>query len=87
MSSEWEGKEEVMMQIFNIKSSLFRVFPQMSLSRHAGLDPASRRRPDEPRIRSGASVGNYLKTGSRFSPGTLDSGFRRNDEKRIKGTP
>jgi len=33
----------------------------MHFFRHAGLDPASRRRPDEPRIRSGAGVGNHLK--------------------------
>jgi hypothetical protein len=25
-------------------------------------------------------VGNHLNTGSRFPPGTLDSGFRRNDD-------
>ena len=49
-----------------------------------------KRHPGEPRIRSGAGAGvqtssrrksgTISKTGSRFSPGTLDSGFRRNDE-------
>jgi len=48
------------------------------------------RQPGEPRIMSGAGAGvqtssrrksgTISKTGSRFSPGTLDSGFRRNDE-------
>jgi hypothetical protein len=49
-----------------------------------------KRHPGEPRIRSGAGAGvqtsprrksrTISKTGSRFSPGTLDSGFRRNNK-------
>jgi hypothetical protein len=31
-------------------------------------------------------VGNHLPTGSRFSPGILDSGFRRNDNLFVKPT-
>jgi len=49
-----------------------------------------KRHPGEPRIMSGAGAGvqtssrrksgTIPKIGSRFSPGTLDSGFSRNDE-------
>jgi len=48
------------MILFQFKM-LNRVCPQSLLVRHAGFDPASRRRPDEPRIGSGAGFGNHLK--------------------------
>jgi hypothetical protein len=53
------------------------------------VNSLSDRQPGEPRIRSGIGAGDQtpsrrksgtiLKTGSRFSPGTLDSCFRWND--------
>src|SRR3990170_2916307 len=48
-------------------------------SRHSGEN----RSPDVvPRV----NRGSHLNTGSRFPSGTLDSGFRRNDENGTKGT-
>jgi len=35
--------------------------------------------PTPYQVRGELQSGTILKTGSRFSPGTLDSGFRRND--------
>ncbi len=48
--------------------------PKMLICRHSGLDPESRRRPDESRE-------PRSMTGSRFSPGILDTGIRRYDRR------
>jgi len=63
----------------------------MPLFRHAGLEePAPYKIRGHPgvvptpyQVRGKLQSGTISKTGSRFSPGTLDSGFRRND----KNTP
>ncbi len=41
--------------------------------------------PTPYRVRGKLQSGTLSKTGSRFSPGALDSGFRRNDDSHEKG--
>jgi hypothetical protein len=77
--------------IADIDSPLDKVIKLQGVTYDGLVKSLLGRHPGEPRIRSGASAGvqtssrrksgTISKTGSRFSPGTLDSGFRRNDGK------
>ncbi|KPK91965.1 MAG: hypothetical protein AMJ94_06145 [Deltaproteobacteria bacterium SM23_61] len=49
------------------------------MERHPGESRGPDVVPTNPGSSAGQATGTISKTGSRFPPGTLDSGFRRND--------